>query len=83
MKNSKKSWLQFVLMLLKMLQSGMELLVLAVNLVMPNMTMSQRYLTFFLLDRFSKPLNAQTSTQIYKNRKQLKLEHSFVLLYSI
>ena len=58
MKNSKKSWLQFVLMLLKMLQSGMELLVLAVNLVMPNMTMFQRYLTFFLLDRFSKPVTA-------------------------
>ena len=58
MKNSKKSWLQFVLMLLKMLQSGMELLVLAVNLVMPNMTMFQRYLKFFILDRFSKPVNA-------------------------
>ena len=58
MKNSKKSWRQFVLMLLKMLQSEMELLVLAVNLVMPNMTMFQRYLTFFLLDRFSKPVTA-------------------------
>ena len=58
MKNSKKSWLQFVLMLLKMLQSGMELLVLVANLVMQNMTMFQRYLTFFLLDRFSKPVTA-------------------------
>ena len=58
MKNSKKSWLQFVLMSLKMLQSGMELLVLVANLVMQNMTMFQRYLTFFLLDRFSKPVTA-------------------------
>ena len=73
MKNSKKSWRQFVLMLLKMLQSEMELLVLAVNLVMPNMTTSQRYLNFFILDRFSKPVNAQTSTQIYKNGKQLRV----------
>ena len=73
MKNSKKSLLQFVLMLLKMLQSGMELLVLAVNLVMPNMTMFQRYLTFFILDRFSKPVNAHTSMQNYKNGKHLKV----------
>ena len=70
MKNSKKSWLQFVLMLLKMLQSGMELLVLAVNLVMQNMTMFQRYLTFFLLDRFSKPVTVTESP--------LRLQHEFI-----
>ena len=66
MKNSKKSWLQFVLMLLKMLQSGMELLVLAVNLVMPNMTMSQRYLNFFYL------IDSQSQSTLTLQRKFIK-----------
>ena len=42
MKNLNESWLRSVLMLLKMLKSGMELLVLVVNRVMLNMITSQR-----------------------------------------